>query len=150
MKTELNTIRYGNPTTGSPKGRYIYLACPDCGKERWVNYYSLKRPNYNGRCKSCDAKALPNPFLYQGRFLTSEGYVMIQLTPDDFFYPMAEQNGYIKEHRLIMARYLNRCLMPFEIVHHRNGIRDDNRIENLKLTIVNQHTGYHNALRPHK
>jgi hypothetical protein len=65
--------------------------------------------------------------------LDENGYCWVPISRNDPFFPMAYSHGQVSEHRLVMARSLGRLLKQDETVHHINGIRDDNRIENLQL-----------------
>lgn len=143
------------------KGRHIWSACIDCGKERWVKFQ--KGQPVNLRCVSCArknkecrekvSKALSRSNSYRwngGQKTTKQGYKMIRLYPEDFFYPMAQIGGYVFEHRLVVAKALGRCLQPWEIVHHK-GIRysdirnkSDNLEDNLELSTNGAHSLAHN------
>jgi len=70
-----------------------------------------------------------------GRQVLPSGYVAILVQPDDFFAPMRDRHGYVLEHRLVVAKAIERCLLPWEIVHHKNDCpKDDNRYpETLEL-----------------
>lgn len=60
----------------------------------------------------------------------ADGYRLVPVPAD---HPCPHRDGRVLEHRLTMELHLDRCLEPHENVHHRNAVRDDNRLANLEL-----------------
>lgn len=124
------------PNRIQPNGqpRRMWLCLCDCGNARAVP----TAPLINGNTKSCGCrrrdtmKTMSGPMCptWKGGRHEQEGYVLLRAT----HHPRAKaKNGYVWEHVLVMEQTLGRHLLPGETVHHKNGIRDDNRPENLEL-----------------
>ena len=118
--------------------RRMWVICPVCGQGRWVILTATKRKGFTGRCHQCNISVRGGYRLKKGGRCQTHGktggYIKILLQPDDFFYPMISRDGYVFEHRLVVAKRLGRCLQPWEIVHHKDHIRDHNEDDNLQLT----------------
>lgn len=84
---------------------------------------------------------LPKQMKPGGRVSDGQGYVMIW-KPD---HSHRTKENYVKEHRLIWEQHHKASLLPWAHIHHINGIRDDNRIENLQGLTHGQHTSITHA-----
>lgn len=71
-----------------------------------------------------------NPSWGGGRYLNPDGYVRLRV-----------DKRHMLEHRYVMEQHLGRPLWPDENVHHRNGVRHDNRLENLEIWVKAQPPG---------
>ncbi len=137
-------------------GKIIGVTCPECGEERKIVCRSASIL-YKKRCNHCatikshrDNPRIgrqENHYNWKGGInINRQGYILEYIRKDNPFYPMATNTGqkrfggYVLQHRLVMAKHLDRCLLPHEIVHHLNGVRADNRIENLNLISRIEHT----------
>lgn len=146
---ELGEIEYGKKLGyKQPYHKHIWSACSICGEQRWVNY--IKGQAVSSLCRPCAMRETGKRIGGKrhhcwkgGRKTNTRGYVTVYIKRDDFFFPMSYMRsgygGYVQEHRLVMARHLGRCLHCWEIVHHKNRVRDDNRIENLQLVSDDRH-----------
>lgn len=106
--------------------RKLILCACGCGK---------LRPNYDkkgriGRFIVGHTRRGKRPANYKGGAL-SAGYLMI--------------NGF-RQHRLVYQEYYKCCLLKWAVVHHINGIKVDNRIENLQGMTIGQHISLHHKI----
>ena len=104
----------------------------DCGKETTSTTGNLK----NNKHKSCGCWRGGETSWNFVEKTYKNGYVFVK-APD---HPRSHQ-GRVREHILVMENFLGRQMLPNEEVHHLNGIRDDNRIENLELWTKSQPSG---------
>lgn len=110
-------------------------SCNICGK----SFVPCRRDILGAYCsKKCSGKASR-----LGR-VRRDGYFAVRY-PE---HPNAAKTGYILEHRLRMSEHLGRPLRDGEIVHHINGKKDDNRIENLELMTDSEHKAHHARAMP--
>jgi len=104
-----------------------------CGTERVVSSNSLLMGNSNScgclRNELAHKRCGPNSALWGGGVTIEKGYVYLY-KPN---HPNANYRGRVAEHVYVMSEYLGRPLIKGETVHHRNGIRGQNNIENLEL-----------------
>ena len=140
--------------------------CTKCKEQKLISlFYKEKssRDGYRGDCKECFSKIRwrtkqQNRELY----LKSKTFCKCGAAKSryaDTCAPCAyakkrvwrhNKDGYLRQaidgkdilqHRYVMEQHLGRPLLPHENVHHKNGIRDDNRIENLELWSTSQPSG---------
>jgi len=164
MEPQLGEIRNGKELAYagyvSRRSNFQYCVCEHCGKKRWVRIdpkTGKPRGLTEGKaCKICAVRIYGanksgkgSSAWKGGRHKDSDGYVMIWLDESDFFYPMVNSTHCVREHRLVVAKALGRCLQSWEVVHHKgtkypSGSKEDkadNRYpENLSLELVNNHS----------
>lgn len=112
----------------------ITKLCKQCGKE-FSSYPSRKREHCSRACGNRGKNGTYTiGHAWAGKLRTEKrktqrGYIEIY-SPN---HPFKSVRNGVLEHRLVMEKHIGRFLEKSEVVHHKNGIRDDNRIENLEL-----------------
>lgn len=109
-----------------------YNSC-SCGNKK------SKTANWCKKCGYLNKILKPNTY---STYISDKGYVYVYVRD----HPKCKNRSskYIAEHVLVMEEHLGRYLEKGETVHHKNGVRNDNRLENLELWCKPQQPGIRN------
>ena len=135
----LGEIRTGRKLGRSPGGRYLYAQCPICKQNRWV---TIQLGRTILLCRSCSNTRQNKEHCgvkgYNwkgGRSYNGRGYIKVK-RPVGY---KGLKDGTILEHRLVWEQANGTFIPDGYSVHHLNGIKDDNRIENLTIMLIKDH-----------
>jgi hypothetical protein len=130
----MRLLRHQDLNFVTPKGNFAknpVCTVEDCNKKHRAKGYCqmhYRRWKMYGH---------PENVYSSGYSTDGAGYTVLRIPG----HPLASGTGNVYEHRLVMAEHLGRLLEPNESVHHKNGNRSDNRIENLELWSKGQPAG---------
>lgn len=143
--TNYTPKKYSQNYNGKKFGRWTVLDASyskthwlcrcECGLERPTQKYSLVNELSTG-CKTCNNQDRTLSRFGSG-WKDGQGYITIS-APSDYWGKLNADGAVVKrrtvyEHIYVMSKHIGRPLTALETVHHKNGDRSDNRIENLEL-----------------
>lgn len=119
----------------------VILECSNCGEK-----FERRASGKIGKNSFCTRKCQyefhrgENATWYKGgRYLNDKGYVLV-LNPE---HPRPVASRYVYEHIEVVEKHLGRYLLSDENIHHINGVKDDNRLENLQIVTPQEHRAIH-------
>lgn len=125
---------------GRHAGYRCIIKCLLCNKEKELTLSVVNKGNGIFCSRGCRAQYQSKSRIMEnhpnwngGIRYDKRGYVLIK--------QVTGNKGYVREHRLVMEKHLSRKLEDWEWIHHKNGIKNDNTIENLAIVVAETHKG---------